>query len=145
VVQKLPAVWFFHKNHVGAYEGIGSEFTRFALISTSPYFRGELAVCYLDDPDKVAEEKLRAKVGIILQQEPPNLLTGFLLDKTWEGEAVVTSFHGPWGNALARVSEMEEWTAARGLKADGPAWIIYRGNPAKPDSMEAEIRLPLGR
>lgn len=142
--RRLAAI--FHK---GPYIGIAQHFEALATIAVSrglwPQIKNILGV-YCDDPNAVAEAKLRSYAGFEvdenfdLQPETEELIiTG--------GAYAVLHYKGPYTSMQPAYNHLfGEWLANSGRELrDEPAYEIYLNSPSdtKPEELETDIYMPV--
>lgn len=136
--------------HQGAYDRIGPAFMRLSDIVTE---RGlwpralEFLGVYLDDPNEVPVEDLRALAGIAVAEDLP-LPEGMEQIHVAGGRYAVLRLVGPYSGLPAAWRWLYgSWLGGSGeTLRDSPALEIYRNDPDKVPEAElvTEILVPLG-
>lgn len=130
--------------HSGAYPGIGATFEQLAaILSSRDLWRQSkgMAAVYFDDPQLVAESRLRSIAGVIWTggAVPEGLQSADLTG----GRTAVMTYKGPYsGIHLAARSLWGDWFPQSGEDpGDAPCYELYLNSPAdtSPQDLETEI------
>jgi AraC family transcriptional regulator len=148
-IVRLPECRLAAIGHVGSYMQIGQAFDQlFGTLAA----RGQIAAgmrsigVYLDDPSAVAEDRLRAQAGIVIDEgftPAPPLEPATLAGGTY----AVLRHKGPYADMRAAYDWLfGEWLVRAGHEADdAPVFEEYLNNPrdTAPADLRTDIHLKL--
>ncbi|WP_439627477.1 AraC family transcriptional regulator [Shinella sp.] len=148
-IRTLPEQTLLGVPHAGSYMGIGKAFEAlYGALFSRNIFRPDMRMVgvFLDDPDLVAEDKLRSFACVTANETVP--AEAPLVRRTLAGgEYAVLRHQGPYANMGAAY----RWLYATWLPASGRSirdevmFEIYLNNPREvsPSELLTEIHLPL--
>ena len=123
-----PSMTLLYKHHVGAYHKIVPVIEEVEAYAKLMKF--DCAVSfgeYLDDPDAVAEDRLRSNGGCVTKMlTPKELPDGFKLRRTPEHQFIVAEFDGaPSIGPMKVYPRVRDEIAKSGAQQSGPTFELY--------------------
>lgn len=150
-IRTVPAMKLHNIEHRGSYMEIGKAFEQVAGWFAAHNRLGEVTRSigiYYDDPDAVAEARLRSRAGVVLRDDAS-------ADTPWEvteilgGEHAVLRYKGPYADMMPAYQWFfEEWLRNSGHEAaDAPMFEEYLNDPrdTPPTELLTDIYMPLGK
>ena len=146
-IETLAPIHVARIRHVGPYGEVGPCFDRlFRWAAGLGVPTGRVLTLSWDNPETVAQEKLRSDACVELrtEEEPP---PGIVLGPVGGGRYAVHRLTGPYeGIARAYRRLFEEWLPESGEKlAEGPCMELYRHAQAEtpPEKLATDLCVPL--
>ena len=148
-IRSVPDMKAATVEHIGSYMEVGRAFdTVFGWLGARDLMgsiRSTVGI-YYDDPDAVAEDKLRSRAGVVVPEDfpvdAPLEMTGIA-----GGEYAVLRYKGPYADMSAAYGWFfSEWLKNSGREpADEPMFEEYLNNPrdTAPTELLTDIYMPL--